>query len=133
MALLHRDVARHHGPGPPATGQPAAGALLAPSLPLSRSAQPRAGRAVEGAPRAEPGRAGAARDSADDQRHLGGAEEYGLAQRRDHTLSHHARACPGHPRCSPHTKSWMAGTSPAMTRMREHASTEMRALRLHID
>jgi hypothetical protein len=50
--------------------------LLDPQpLPLSRSAQPRAGGIAERAPRAEPRRAGAARDSADDQRDLGGAKE----------------------------------------------------------
>src|SRR6478735_5943614 len=82
MAFLHRDAAGHHGPGPSAAGQPAAGALLAPPLPLSRPAQPRAGRAAERAPRAESGRTGAARNSADDQRDLGGVEEYGVRQAR---------------------------------------------------
>src|SRR3954464_10086595 len=81
MALLHRDALGHHGPGPPAPGQPAAGTLGAPPLPLSRSAQPRAGRIAERASRAEPGRAGAARDSADDQRHFGRIAEYGVVGR----------------------------------------------------
>ena len=56
-------------------GQPAAGPLDPQPLPLSRSAQPRAGRTAEGASRAESGRAGAARDSAHDQRHFGGVAE----------------------------------------------------------
>src|SRR5581483_11878534 len=30
----------------------------------------------------------------------------------------HARACPGHPRLRPEGKSWMAGTSPAITMKR---------------
>ena len=44
-------------------------------FPLSRSAQPRAGGTVEGAPCAEPRRAGAARHPAHHQRHFGGVEE----------------------------------------------------------
>ena len=56
-------------------GQPAAGTLDPQPLPLSRSAQPCAGGIAEGASRAEPGRAGAARDSAHDQRDLGGVAE----------------------------------------------------------
>jgi len=31
------------------------------------------------------------------------------------TPTRHARACPGHPRLETETKTWMAGTSPAMT------------------
>src|SRR5437879_6076329 len=75
MAFLDRDAARYHGARAPPAGQPAAGTLDPQPLPLSRSAQPRAGGTVEGATRAECRRAGAARDSADDQRHLGGFTE----------------------------------------------------------
>jgi hypothetical protein len=35
-----------------------------------------------------------------------------------HPQRRHARACRGHPRlscCNPESKTWMAGTSPAMT------------------
>src|SRR3954447_11359184 len=81
MAYLDRDAARHHGPRTAATGQPAAGPFDPQPLPLSRSAQPRAGRIAERASRAEPGRAGAARDSADDQRHFGRIAEYGVVGR----------------------------------------------------
>ena len=51
--LVIEPAARDHGPGPAAAGQPAARALGAPPLPLSRPAQSRAGRAVEAAPRAD--------------------------------------------------------------------------------
>ena len=56
-------------------GQPAAGALDPQPLSLSRSAQPRAGGTVEGASRAEPRRAGAARHPDHHQRHFGGVAE----------------------------------------------------------
>ena len=72
---LHRFAAEDHGTGAPVAGQSAAGTLDPQPLSLSRSAQPRAGRAVEGAPRAESRRAGAARDSDHDQRYFGGVEE----------------------------------------------------------
>ena len=75
MASLDRDAAGYHGAGAPAAGQSAAGTLDPQPLSLSRSAQPRAGRAVEGAPRAKPRRAGAARHSAHHQRDFGGAAE----------------------------------------------------------
>ena len=75
MASLDRDAAGYHGAGTPAAGQSAAGTLDPQPLPLSRSAQPRAGRAVEGAPRAKPRRAGAARHPAHHQRDFGGVEE----------------------------------------------------------
>ena len=70
-----RDAARHHGPGAAAAGQPAAGALDPQPLSLSRPAQPCAGGTAEGAPRAEPGRTGAARHPAHHQRHFGGVAE----------------------------------------------------------
>ena len=73
--LVDRDAARHHGQRAAAAGQPAAGALDPQPLSLSRPAQPRAGGTAEGAPRAESGRAGAARHPAHDQRHLGGVAE----------------------------------------------------------
>ena len=75
MAQLHRPAAADHGAGAAAAGQPAAGALDPQPLSLSRSAQPRAGGAVEGTPRAKPRRAGAARHSDHDQRHFGGVAE----------------------------------------------------------
>ena len=48
---LHRDAIGHHGPGAAAAGQPIAGPLDPQPLPVSRSAQPRAGRIAERAPR----------------------------------------------------------------------------------
>ncbi len=72
---LHRLAAEDHGTGAPVAGQSAAGTLDPQPFSLSRSAQPRAGRALEGAPRAESRRAGAARDSNHDQRYFGGVEE----------------------------------------------------------
>ena len=71
----HRHAAGHHGAGAAAAGQPAARALDPQPLPLSRSAQPRAGRILEGAPRAESRRAGAARHPDHHQRNFGGAAE----------------------------------------------------------
>jgi hypothetical protein len=75
IAIASRPVAEDHGTGAPVAGQSAAGALDPQPFSLSRSAQPRAGRALEGAPRAESRRAGAARDSNHDQRYFGGVEE----------------------------------------------------------
>ena len=75
MAFLDRDAARHHGARAAVAGQPAAGTLDPQPLPLSRPAQPRAGGIAEGAPRAQSGRAGAARDSAHNQRDFGGVAE----------------------------------------------------------
>ena len=61
-----------------AAGEQSAARPLDPQpLPLSRPAQPRAGRALEAAPLARGEREGADRHSADHQRHLGG-----LAQQR---------------------------------------------------
>ena len=74
MAWLDRGAARDHGAGPAAAGQSAARPLDPQPLPLSRPAEPRAGRAAEAAPRAT-GRAGAARHPAHHQRHLGGLAE----------------------------------------------------------
>ena len=58
-----------------AAGQPAARTLDPQPLPVHGPAQPCAGRTAEGAPHARRGRAGAARDSADDQRNFGGVAE----------------------------------------------------------
>src|SRR6266702_318008 len=82
MASFDRDAAGHHGAGPAVAGQSAAGALGAQPFPLSRSPEPRAGRAVESAPRAKPRRAGPARHPDHYQRHFGGVEEYGVAPQR---------------------------------------------------
>src|SRR5450755_2860052 len=93
MALVHRGVARHHGPGSPAAGQSAARTLGPQPFPLSRSAQSRAGGVVAGTPCAEPRRAGAARDPDHHQRHIGGTAEYGV--RGALTLSESSRRRPG--------------------------------------
>src|SRR5947209_5576853 len=47
------------------------------------------------------------------------------------TIARHARACPGHPRLSgiAAIKTWMAGTSPAMTTERVKFAEEKSALR----
>src|SRR3954465_1315100 len=80
MAFVDRDAAGHHGPRPAVAGQSAAGTLDPQPLPLSRSAQPCPGGIVEGAPQGTGGgrsrrRAGAARDSVDHQRDIGGGTE----------------------------------------------------------
>src|SRR5262249_44657337 len=67
---------------PAVAGQPAARTLRSPAFSLSRPAQPRAGGASEGAPRAEPGRADPARHPDHHQWYFGGVEEYGLGARR---------------------------------------------------
>ncbi len=81
--LLDRDAARYHGAGAAAAGQSAAGALDPQPLPLSRSAQPCAGRTSEGASRAEPRRTGAARDSDHHQRDFGGVAEQRVRRGRE--------------------------------------------------
>ncbi len=68
-------AAEDHAAGATAAEQPAARALDPQPLSLSRSAQPCAGRTAEGAPRAKPRRAGAARHSDHHQRRFGGAAE----------------------------------------------------------
>ena len=75
MAQFGRRAQRHHGAVAAAGEQPAARSLDPQPLPLSRPAQPRAGRAFEAAPRALVEREGADRDSADDQRRLGGVAQ----------------------------------------------------------
>src|SRR5579859_2375534 len=80
MASRDRDAARYHGAGPAVARQPASGTLGTPSLPLSRSAQPCAGRAVEAASCARCGRAGAARHPDHDQWHFRRLAEYGLVR-----------------------------------------------------
>src|SRR5215475_10013325 len=86
MARLHHSSPEDHGTGPPAAGQPAARALRPSPFSLSRPAQPRAGGALEGAPRAKPGRAGAARHPDHDQRYFGGTQKYGLSRKSLHVV-----------------------------------------------
>ncbi len=120
-----------------AARQPAAGALGAPPLPLSRSAQSCAGRAVEGASRAEPGRTGAARDPAHDQRHLGGAEEYGVGSELRMASSEYYSPFATHPsplrpdprgRCPPSDRACRTSLSaPACRALRSIAASSLRS------
>ena len=77
MARFGRGAEHDHGAAAIAREQPAARPLDPQPVPLSRSPEPRAGRAFEIAPHALLERKGADRDSADDQRRLGG-----IAQQR---------------------------------------------------
>src|SRR5579871_1448293 len=70
MAELDRQVAGDHGADAAIGEQPAARSLDPPSLSLYGSAEPRAGRAPEGASRAKHRRAGAPRDPDHHQRHF---------------------------------------------------------------
>ena len=79
MAGLDRGPADHHGPSHAAGGQPAACPLHPQPLSVSRSAEPRAGRAAQAASRVGQRRAGAARHPADHQRNRRGPAQYRLA------------------------------------------------------
>ncbi len=78
-----RGAQRDHGAAPASRQQPAARSLDPQPLPLSRPAEPRAGRTSEAAPRPRLEREGADGNSADDQWRVGGIEEQRLIALKD--------------------------------------------------